>query len=390
MTAPQAITGSAVISGLESGILRFNPDYDLVPLEGLADSERALLDAAGGDPHLYGVLRPRPGSALAVRTADCDTALLAHTLRAPGPIPGYVRRRLGSRTDATITALVLDGVLQLRSGSCFVCGPDAAATIAAPGAGTSVCSALSGAAVRYGGRLVGLTEQELSNRLYGYGRKPPSPRLRHRLGDPAAVEDFLAPEEADSCWAAWPTSARTAQYWRCWVRRDHPRPERSRPTFKLYVSPGIEAVPAVLPQLRQAAARAHGVVGYKLGRGLSGLCRPDKLIVYLRTQDDLWELAGELAARLGGLEPHGVPFTGAITADGLLSWGYDPPAPGGEPMSWRRWITDRLADYLLAAAGTGATPRQACHHALTRIELAGVDPRTWSPRETHWAAGETI
>jgi hypothetical protein len=76
-----------------------------------------------------------------------------------------------------------------------------------------------------------------------------------------------------------------------------------------------------------------------------------------------------------------VPFTSAITQDGLLSWGIDLDiGPNlADRVSWRWWVTRQLAEYLKAGAQApvqGCTPRD---FALQRIRLNGVDPQNWMP-----------
>jgi hypothetical protein len=84
-----------------------------------------------------------------------------------------------------------------------------------------------------------------------------------------------------------------------------------------------------------------------------------------------------------------VPFTAALTGDGLLSWGMDPPHSDQIPgwrgvVSWRLWVTNQLARAMLRArvlTGGGMEPWQA---ALLRLRLAGVRTQTWLPDQTIW------
>ncbi len=96
-----------------------------------------------------------------------------------------------------------------------------------------------------------------------------------------------------------------------------------------------------------------------------------------------------LRPALAGLAADGVPFTAACSADGLLSWGIDPPAEPGADLasreSWRLWLTNRLALALVAARGAAAT-MPPWQFALARLALAGIDPRSWAPGEVNWAA----
>jgi hypothetical protein len=78
-----------------------------------------------------------------------------------------------------------------------------------------------------------------------------------------------------------------------------------------------------------------------------------------------------------------VPFTAAVTNDGLLSWAIDPPRGRGsgarDPVSWRSWITGRLAEHLVAGRGGGSDDAEPWQVALARVRLDGVDPTTWVP-----------
>ena len=107
---------------IAQGTFRANPRYQLVLLDRLSPPERELLRELEGEDELYGVLRPRSGSGLDVRSVSSDTALLFLTLAQPGPLPGYLLARLGDDLDPTIGRLVLDGVLEIENGGEFVCG----------------------------------------------------------------------------------------------------------------------------------------------------------------------------------------------------------------------------------------------------------------------------
>jgi hypothetical protein len=91
--------------------------------------------------------------------------------------------------------------------------------------------------------------------------------------------------------------------------------------------------------------------------------------------------------RLEGMPVHGVPFTAEVTRDGLLSWGIDPPpatraaAPENRG-SWRFWVVNKLAEYLLTATTDGVA--QPWQFALDRLLVDGVDTDTWVPAGTLW------
>src|SRR5579864_7766297 len=75
--------------------LRANPAFRLVLFDRLPAGQRRQLAGLARDPEHYGVLRPRRGTGLGLKAVDRETALLFLTLARPGPLPGYVRSRLG-------------------------------------------------------------------------------------------------------------------------------------------------------------------------------------------------------------------------------------------------------------------------------------------------------
>jgi hypothetical protein len=143
---------------------------------------------------------------------------------------------------------------------------------------------------------------------------------------------------------------------------------------KLYVSPTpralVDAFPRVVEELVQCEVRS-----FKVGRGIEGLFRPDKIVAYFDTRADLHAAARALHHKLVNCPVHGVPFTADAGGDGLLSWGVDPPVTT-TVTSWRTWLTGRLAESLAARATAPA--EAAVAHALADIRSARVDAR-WTP-----------
>lgn len=376
---------------LEQGRLRANPAYELVLLDRLEPPERALAGEIGGED-AYGVLRPRPGSGLEPRLASTDTALLFLTLVEPQPLPGYVRARLAGDLGDAIGGLLLDGVLELEHEGGFVSGAAAAPLLAAPAAGgRGRIGELSTAALRYGQRLGTLEEPLLAMRLYLYGRIPLSAALRARLPDEDAVADLLGigrggalPLPFGGAWVAAPEDGGADAHWRSWRPRQSGDASRSRTGtgHKLYVSPAIDALPRALAAVAAELRGMPGLSAFKVGRDPVGVCRPDKLVVYFDRLDDLQRAGEVMRESLAGCPAHGVPFTAPLTADGLLSWGADPPAGG----SWRLWIAERLAEYLTQGQREGGAVREPWRFALDRLRLAGVDTDTWAPKSGIWQA----
>jgi hypothetical protein len=373
---------------------RANPRYELALWDRLAPEERRVFERLPEDPDFYGVLRPQQGAALGVKAVDRETALLFLTLREPGALPAYVRSVLGEAAGRTIARLVADGVLEVEVDGAFVSG---AAAFASQGreareAAGGRLAGLSVAALQYGQALAIDDPLRLSYRLYGYNRRPLTPRWQRTLASAEAVQAHLgiAPGGAnrpllDRTWSPSPPS----EAWLSWRSRAVERAAGDRGgTWKLYVSPAPEALAdsfgAVLDAL--AAGRA---AQFKIGSGAVGLLRPDKIVAYFPDFERLAKAAEAVSARLGGVPAQGVPFTSEIGGDGLLSWGVDPPASelaawGGRE-SWRLWLTHRLARALLAARS--AEGLEPWRFALERVRLEGVDTGSWTPAASLWSGG---
>jgi hypothetical protein len=380
---------------------RANPRYTLVVLDRLSGAERQLAGGAAGETNRYGVLRPQPDSGLELRSASADTALLFLTLAQPGPLPEYFVARLGDEAERAIGRLVLDSVLEIEHQGQYLCGLQAGELVT-PGhsdAGRGRIGELSRAALRYGQELVGLGEYLLALRLYGYGYRPVVTELQRRLDNSAALAAYLGLEPGGSAGerldASWyertpPTNGERSN-WRIWrPRRVMPRePDRDGPGCKLYVSPAVHELKNATAAVASSLATARGLRAFKVGADVRGICRPDKLIVYFDHLEDLKTGADTLLEQLAGCPAHGVPFTAEISPDGLLSWGADPSARSFadrvDGMSWRMWVTQRLAEYLTVAGQAERGTLEPWQFALERLRLSGIDTDTWVPASGMWA-----
>jgi len=332
------------------------------------------------DPELYGLLRPRPGAPLTARVASRDVALLFLTLASPAPLPAYVA---ATEPDGRVAArLVLDGVLEVATQHGWRSGPGALGDDDGSSVVEGRLAQLAVLGLRCAQALDGVDADAIAMRLYRYGRRPVSPAWRRRLGDEAAVARFCGLDDEGVAARALRTrfaEASARPFWRLWLARGRPRRDAGR-THKLYVSPDAEALDGALAVAAQALPEATAL---KVGRGLEGILRPDKIVAYFAGLDDLQAGAARLRERLDGCPAHGVPFTAPITSDGLLSWGVDPPAGATGSESWRLWLAQRLADELVAARHSGSEPWRA---ALARLRLDGVDTATWVPEARLFAA----
>ena len=371
--------------------LRANPAYELVLFDRLEPEEQAhILEEADGRPSPYGLLRPVGESGLEPRVVSTDTALLFLTLAVPGPCPQYVRARAGDGLALSLGRLVLDGILEVEVDGAFRSGAAAWSPLVS-GAGSGVrggrTAALSEDALRYGQALISLAAvpvELLATRLYLYGRRPLTPTLA-RL----ATSEVILEEASPVLRRGWTETSQASpdSPWRSWQpRRPGQRRARSSVSFKLYVSPTIETLPGAVAAVAAALAEAPGVTGFKVGQTADGVARPDKMVAYFSSLEELHGGARRIRDLAVDCRPHGVPFTAAVTDDGLLSWAIDPPhrsSDRGQRSSWRTWVTMRLAEYLLDAGHgrvtAGAETGEAWQVALARLALDGVDTTSWVP-----------
>ncbi len=312
---------------IQEGVFSTNPTYELVLFDRLPAEQREMLKDLRKDSDFYGILRPRENSGLGVKSVSRDTALLYLTLQQPGPIPEYVRESLGDRCNQEITRLVLDGVLAVESDGKFLSGSEAAALMYAdagelPAAITAegFLERLSLEALHYG-QCLGITDRiALSGRLYGYNRTPLSPFWKRTLADTEAVTEYLGirqgasrellerewfgvnnPAQNDG-WLAWQS--------RRWDARvslgDH-----NMIGCKLYISPRTDHLPEAFPVILTAMSRTR-VRHFKVGKDAPGLLRPDKMVAYFSSYEDLIETVEQLKKELAGCPAHGVPFTAEL------------------------------------------------------------------------------
>jgi hypothetical protein len=360
--------------------LRRSRAFDLRRFDRLSDAERrAVAELESGGEH-YGVLLPR-AAGLNAKLVDRGTAALWRSLARPRTLPAGA----GSQAGRETAALVLDGVLEVEQPSGFVTGPRAHAVLFAgppEPAPTGRLARLSLDAVRYAAALPLDDARALARRLYDFHRLPPQPRWRSRFGSPERLESALGLGARDRL------ASRLAEVydeerfggWRAWTLPGSAHRELAR---KLYLSPAPDDLPAAFRAAAETCAELE-VPAFKVGVGLGGVLRPDKLVAYFDDPRALRRAGRRLAARLAGCRPHGVPFTAELAAGGLVSWGIDPPVeadlvPWRGLESWRLALCNQLATSLLLARAQAAPGVEPWRFALDRLRLDGVDASTWEP-----------
>jgi hypothetical protein len=331
------------------------------------DAVRKLRTLSG----VAGILATRSRRSNSFTALNTDGVRLWRALAHPTSLGDALPAPLDEASNAIVAGMVLDGLLELLDAGHFVSGLDAFPLIF-EGTPTETVSLRLGRiavrALRHATGLSHLAPAVITGHLYRYHGIPCS-AARHK--------SFRQADESDlgrrAGWIGLPS--RPTAPWECWTpSRANWEAASSQPLYKLYVSPSPDQVrPALRTVLTATPLRS--AVALKLGRGLPGLLRPDKMVVYFLTQAELLDAGRFLETALAGITPHGVPFSGTMTRDGLLSYGVDPASDVealSDRESWRQRVTRLLGDSLATSHRSKAQPVPPWMFAVLRLTLEGV------------------
>lgn len=251
--------------------------------------------------------------------------------------------------------------------------------------GPNALQQLSRTAVRYGASLGMVDRRRLAMRLYLFHRLPLTRRWSLRFPDPAAVIRGwgLSGRPASAFGDGWHwMAAADHRYW--WSWSTHPGGPISL-AGKLYVSPAPDHLAPVLSTTVRALTATRSWVSLKVAADPAGLLRPDRLVCHFADPDELLGTARRLSTELASVPAHGVPFTSLPArrsdggasgladrrgASGIVSIATDPPADQGR-LSWRWWVSLRIADALLGTTSEdhpGEQPESAARRVLRECE----------------------
>lgn len=378
-----------MIPSLREVRFRANPYIELKQLAELTAEQREAFRDLESDPDFYGLFVPRPPLMINLKAVARQTAELFRMLSTP------------SRLDVAlcnddIVDLLLDGILEIESSDGFVSGADAC-TVVCPSRHEpeprDATALLSRQALLHAQEVEIVDPRALTAALYLYNRIPLSPFWKARFADGEAILRHLGADRAplrtllEHDWIA----SQTMTGWLYWGSKTILRRSDDHMTYKLYVSPRPEHIRDAFEALVRVLSTFPGTP-FKIGDSAVGLLRPDKLVAYFTTREELDESAAALQRELAGCDAHGVPFTAAVDGGGLLSWGVDPPDNeralrwlGRD--SWRSWLVQRLgAAMSLAKGARSAGAVEPWRFAIERARRHGIDVETWTPSETLWKA----
>jgi hypothetical protein len=375
---------------------RSTESLELKRLDDLTPEQKEPFKELEADSDFYGLLVPRPGVALNVKSVGSQTAALFRDLAQPTRLDAAVTSDDEYRND--LVDLVLDGVLEIESDDGFVSGADAFPVFYpdTPTLGTETAIArLSREALQHAEDLDTSDAAALTNALYAYNRIPITRYWQSRFPNRDAVLALLGADTAplktllERFWTMTPPDA--GGFWISWRSTMHRPHAPGDATYKLYVSPRPEHIREAFHALVRVLAEIPGSQ-FKIGPDASGLLRPDKLVAYFPNRAELDGALSALHTELAGCPAHGIPFTAGIADDGLLSWGMDPPdseraLSWQQRESWRLWIAMRLGAAIAIAKRSTHARVEPWRFAVERVRRYGVDVETWTPT-TIWRSAE--
>ncbi|HYH09372.1 MAG TPA: hypothetical protein VEK11_20160 [Thermoanaerobaculia bacterium] len=374
---------------------RSSPLIELKTLAELPPEQQEPFRDLERDADFHGLLVPRLPSAVNIKSVGRETAALFRGLASPSRIDPALLENSEVRED--LIDLVLDGIFEVESSGAFVSGADAfpiLCTLPHATAAATAVARLSREALLYAQDLETDVPQILTSAVYFYNRIPISRFWRSRFPDRDAVSAYLGIDRGslrtllDQHWH--PAPVEKSNGWLTWYSRTPRQHSGGDVTFKLYVSPRPEHVRDAFEGVVRALASFPGSQ-MKIGQDAAGLLRSDKLVAYFYSREELDEAAQAVQRELAGCPAQGVPFTAGVDADGLLSWGVDPPDSsralrwlGRE--SWRLWLAQKIGSALAVARQARGTTVEPWLFAVERVRRLGVDVDSWTPTASLWSA----
>lgn len=371
---------------------RSSPFIELKQLGELTAEQREPFLELENDPEFYGLFVPRPPLTTNLKSVARQTAELFQTLATPSRLDAALLDDAEYAGD--VIDLVLDGILEIESGDAFVSGADAFPIVC--GAAAAPAAGLSRDALLYAQDLETVDTHTLTMALYLYNRIPMSPFWKARFPNRDAVLAHVGADRGtlrallERDWVAWKPDRPNG--WLGWSSKSMMSSNSDNVTYKLYVSPRPERIREAFEVVVRVLSAFPGTQ-FKIGDGAAGLLRPDKLMTYFTSHEQLMEAATELRRELAGCEAHGVPFTACFDESGLLSWGIDPPENDRalrwlQRESWRLWVVQRLGAALsIAMLARGTAAIEPWRFAIERVRRQGVDVETWTPSAALWSKG---
>jgi hypothetical protein len=364
--------------------------FHLKEWSALDQHQKQWLHELADSEEVYGLFMPlTTAHHLTAKIADLNSALLFYHFQQFDRLPNCFLNRYGANLQKTIAQLVLDGVLEIEWEGKFLSGSEAVSAIS-PEASVfentkaNFLSRISLQAAAHAFLLKRKEVSALAQWLYTCHTLPHDGFTDLNLSTERDVYQYLfsdAEQPFHFLSRQWRFTPPAEGFrWFFWNRADTFH-SASLPTFKLYISPKPRHLPSVFTKLL-AVLESSEAFCFKAGASKASLLRPDKLLVYFSSKTALMQLSEELKPLLAHRPVHGVPFTGQLDDDGVLSWGVDPSpyevlnaVEGG---SWRTKVTEQLALAISAARHQHAEWTAALPFVTAKLRIAGIDVESWT------------
>lgn len=368
--------------------------YRLKEWSQLDSDQKESLAGLQDESEVYGVFEPvKRSNHVASKVAYREVALLYFHLQQSNKLPHYLIFSRDKKVNETVAALLLDGIIEIEWEGKFVSGADAMMAIYDDNVINEAhlqtyLSQLSYKAMRYVWTLNDQDERSIASRLYAFNTIPWDASMKMTFYEKHNVKDFLFSSVDDDTMntlnEGWHSTVTEKREWLSWSRKATKNLVDSQwpHIYKLYVSPFMKDVPAVLARC-VSAINVSDAASFKIGNTLQGLLRPDKMVVYFYSKESLIRMARLLMQSLRGFGSQGVPFSSQLDDIGLLSWGQDPGDAEHilESGSWRTLISDKLAAILVQAKKDKLRWPQAIAYVEATMQTKGIDIRNWEPSD---------
>jgi hypothetical protein len=371
------------------------PSYRLIEWNQLGLAQIEMLSGLYDETEVYGIFQPVDKlSNLTLKVAYKEVALLYFHLEHVNILPRYLYLSGEQKINSTIVQLVLDSIVEIEYNGNFVSGSAAikaifGETLFETSLVPDHLSQLSMEAIQYGLLLRNLDMRSLSYRLYTFNTTPWDEFAKSKFNADSSVKEFLfcyADNEINNLLNQYwePDDLSEEKYWLSWKKMAAGKNyciAQDKPTFKLYISPGIHDLPKLFYQLIHVLS-ASQTLSFKIGNTVQGLLRPDKMVAYFESKKALMETAALLKKELTGYTPQGVAFTAQIDETGILSWGVDPPVTDIlstiEAGSWRLKVTDQLALAIVQAQADQLSFGESVQFIQAKLLSVGINTEDWT------------
>ncbi|MCF2505485.1 hypothetical protein L0663_18985 [Dyadobacter sp. CY107] len=371
---------------------RSNPAFELIEQGNLNQQELHALADLSQDPEFFGVFRRKHTEAAgSAKLAYKEVALLFYFLRNAGGLPQYFKSGYDDEVNLTMAKLILEGIFEIRVEQRFYSGSAAQHFIyefQEQGRNRQhPLLELSSGAIRYAVQLNEVDTTSLASKLYAYNTVPLLFMPANALKTFEEVEAFLRIGKNEPLTQEllknWNKHEPDRKYsWISWSRKQNRRHDvRLKPTYKIYISPVLEELPAVFEKAVRVLTGSDAF-SFKIGMNREGLLRPDKFVAYFTEFGHLMTAADRLGPVLKAHKAQGVPFTASLDDAGMLSWGMDSASDeilkNREGGSWRAAVTEKLAASISLSKTEKLSQEESVDFVLKKMMLEGVDTTTWT------------